>query len=228
MVDIVSGAGKGNDDLRLAHRRNAENRQTRNESPHSASIVAGRGLRYPGRVQTVEWRGSFFRFRVYPFDIQESELEPSKLLLEREVDFAGVAGAAAFLRQFAGDPFAARGLQAVLARVDTSSPVHELPDQWIERLAVHLHSGRVTVNEQVPRAPSGKATDGGGSPTPVRPLTRSSYQSSPSNQTALESTFPPQTSDEPAQAQALISAAKNGTPFCEECARAAAASGKNG
>lgn len=173
-------------------------------------------------MQTVERQGSFFRFRLRPFDPEDPGGGSSELLLERELTFGTPSAAAAFLRHFAHDPFAVRGLHSVLARLGPATSIHEMPDQWIERLAQHLAAGRVAVVEQVPRAPAGESSEvKGPSPASMPPPPRRAEtpQSAPEQD---KSTFA-HTSDEEAQAQALVDAAKNGTPFCEECAKAAAA-----
>lgn len=170
-------------------------------------------------MQTVERQGSFYRFRLHPFDPDDSGGRPSNLLLERVLKFGTPASAATFLRHFAVDPFAVRGLQSILERLGPWCSVHGTSDQWIELLAPFLASGRVVVVEQTPRAPAGESTKDAPSPPPMPPPLRRSGPTPPEPDPA---TFSP-SADEEAQAQALIEAAKNGTPFCEECARAAAA-----
>ena len=175
-------------------------------------------------MQTVERRGSFFRFRVRPFDPVDADAKPSDLLLERELVFGADGAAAAFLRNFADDPFALRGFQSVLAQLGDSGSVQEMRDQWIDRLARHLSSGRVTVVEQTPRSPGGKSTEGSQTASaPIPPPVPRRLEQAVPVVVPDPPTFSPATVDEEAQVQTLIKAAEDGTPFCEECAKAAAA-----
>ena len=191
---------------------------------HGNLIVAGQsGVRYPYAVQTVERQGSFFRFWARPFEHGKTPGPAADLLVERTLVFGSHASAAAFLRNFAGDSFAVRGLQSVVTQLSPVSGMQELAEQWIERLALLMVTGRVEVVEQIPRGTSAETTTRqAASPTPYVPR----RAEVPEPVEVVEApTFSASHADEEAQVKALVEAARHGTPFCEECAKAALADG---
>ncbi len=87
-------------------------------------------------------------------------------------------------------------------------------------LPVDLSRRRLRVAWLEHRVPSVAATDSAGSPAPMR-----AASSPPPQPAGPMSVLPDPPTELSPQAQTLIEAAKNGTPFCEECARAAELAG---
>src|SRR5882724_5247221 len=138
---------------------------------HCSHGHASLHLRYPGRVQTVERYGSLFQFRVRPFDAVDPKAKTSELIIVHDLEFSNHDAAATFLRKFSGNALAIRGLESIVLQAGGVRQFDELPEQWIDRLAPHLVSGRVVVAEQVPRAPAGDASEvPGPSPQPTPPV----------------------------------------------------------
>ena len=170
--------------------------------------------------------GISYRFRTTPFEAVEPASNPGEVLLERRLYFENNRAAAAFLRHFSTNPFAVGGFQNLLSQVGFGPRFDDQADGWIERLALTLVTGRVTVIEIVPKA---IATDSVARPAeraPITPPPRRKPADPPPEQPE-QSTFSVADADEEAQVQTLINAAQSGTPFCEACARAAAQAAKS-
>jgi hypothetical protein len=175
-------------------------------------------------VITVERHGSHYHFHVRPFEAYQTPLAQKTgpvLFTEHPLEFNSSAAAATFLRRFTGSPFAVRRLQSLLSGLGLDHVIHELPEQWIERLAPHLACGRVGVIQLVPHSPAGPSTEGRQAPAQTTPPPPRKDATPPPVEQPDAPTFADP--DEDAQVQTLVEAAQTGVPFCEACARAAAA-----
>ena len=171
--------------------------------------------------------GITYRFRTTPFEPSKPDAHSTDVLLERRLYFENNRAAIAFLRHFANNLFAVHGFQKLLSSIGLKRRFDEQQDEWMERLALSLVTGRITVIEIVPKDPAGDSTEGRPAPVVATPPPRRK-QADPPPEPVEAATFAPD-SDEAAQVQTLVAAAQSGTPFCEACARAAAAAqaGKN-
>jgi hypothetical protein len=175
-------------------------------------------------VITVERQGSHYYFRVRPFEPAHGTNPHSNSSLpftEHHLHFNSNASATSFLRHFASNPFAVQRFQILLVTLGVEAGFHGIAEHWVDRLAPQLANGRVTVIERVTLAPAGESTQGGKSAAQTTPPPRRKDTSSPPVEQPDAPTFAD--SDEDAQVQTLVQAAQSGAPFCEACARAAAA-----
>lgn len=174
---------------------------------------------------TVKRQGSHYYFQVRPVEPVAGEVHykgnPGGLSTTHELSFQNSAAAAAFLRHFAPDQYAVYQFQVLLSWLGLQQGLIEVPEQWIERLAPYLASGRVSVMELVPLAPANPDAQGRtNEATTTPPPKRKDPDPAPVEQQD-PATFADV--DEDAQVQTLVQAAQSGAPFCEACARAAAA-----
>jgi hypothetical protein len=125
-----------------------------------------------------------------------------------------------WLRQFKGDPAGMFAMRTFLWQGGTAWHLFGLSDdEVINQLAHLLTSGRIHVHTQA--RPAARAGGGASSasktqtsvPFPLTPQPKPTPQEKP--QAADPSTFP-MNLDGPAQANALMSAAAQGVPFCPE------------
>ena len=173
-------------------------------------------------MSTVVQYGISYHFRTAPFEVAaEPPANSADVLLERRLYFENNHAALAFLRPFSRNLFATREFHSLLARLGFGQRFNEQQDEWMERLALSLVTGRVTVIESVPKAPATESVERPPERMKTTPPPRRAQPSPPPEQPE-QSTFSAD-ADEPAQVQTLVAAAQSGTPFCEACARAAAA-----
>jgi hypothetical protein len=165
--------------------------------------------------------GISYRFRTTPFGPSEPPSNPAEVLLERRLYFENNRAALAFLRSFSTNPFAVRGFQTLLSGLGFHHRFDEPRDEWMDRLALSLVTGRVSVIEIVPKSTGSESSERPAERMPTAPPPRRK-QPEPPVEPVEPSTFAAD-SDEEAQVQTLVDAARSGTPFCEACARAAAA-----
>jgi hypothetical protein len=175
-------------------------------------------------VITVERQGSHFHFRVKPFEPMHgvgTNATLSGQFTEHHLQFNSHASASTFLRHFAGNPFAVHSFQSLLVRLGFEHGFHGVAELWVDRLALQIVNGRVAVIALVTLAPAGESTQGRQSQAQTTPPPRRKENSSPPVEQPEAATFVDP--DEEAQVQTLVQAAQSGAPFCEACARAAAA-----
>ncbi len=176
---------------------------------------------------TVQQHGITYRFRTRLYEGGDHLSSPYEILIERRIYFENTRAAVAFLRRFKDDAFAVRGFRQMLAKPGFGSTRRhdELVDDWMDHLALHLVTGRLAIIESIPRVPSSSSDERGGGTSVAPPVSRPAPRREPPPPLIEETeqlTFSSD-ADEEAQVQALVAAAQAGTPFCEPCARAAAA-----
>lgn len=143
--------------------------------------------------------------------------------------FGGEQQAFAFLRTLADEPRSLEVVRAVLAEVDPRADFTRAgPHALLLRLAREVARGTLCIAARPPRRvieiPAGAAGGGGGGGGAAA-QSQAAAQSSAAGEAGEASPAPkPEpaaaaetTTDEAAQAETLKEAAKNGTPFCEEC-----------
>ena len=151
-------------------------------------------------------------------------LGPYPPALARERVQSGALSTRNVLQRCLGDHYAMRMLRAQLTDALRDAQVPQLSDvAVIHRVASLVAQGRLHLRGPfVPlRAGGAVATVAEPAPSPAAPAPRSTARST-TTATAAEPSFAPN-ADPAALAATLTDAAKDGTPFCEECARAARA-----
>ena len=175
-------------------------------------------------VLTVQQHGITYRFRTRLYEAGDHLANPYEILIERRIYFENTRAAVAFLRRFSGNAFAVRGFRQMLSTPGFGSARRhdELADDWMDHLGLHLVTGRLAVIESIPRVPSGESGERSAPVVAVsRPAPRKEV--TPARVEEVEGATFAGDADEEAQVKTLIDAAQAGTPFCEACARAAAA-----
>ena len=140
------------------------------------------------------------------------------------IDFYDRQAGLRFLYRFRNDPIAIAQLRGLLYRHNLGADLCLLtPDEALSEMATLLYWGRVVVTEHVRTQLGVFNQDTQAAPAPA---SDSKAAPSPSPAAGPEDDAPTLPDNDGAkQAAALRDAAKSGVPFCEECAKAAAAAG---
>lgn len=143
---------------------------------------------------------------------------------------AGRHTALVWLRQFKGDPASMSGLRSMVHALHpaTLPPGFSNDEQVLEALSGLLSSGVLHVHSVPPpvtgyRDPAYVAAPAQAAPATRRPAPSQSSSSTAPVRAAEEADTFSSATDAAATAAVLRSAAESGVPFCEECAKAAAA-----
>jgi hypothetical protein len=133
--------------------------------------------------------------------------------------------AALWLKQFKADPISMAGLRSVMLQHGVGlSPRQTGDDKLLEEAAWLLSKGVLHVHRVPARRTAWNTgqTQASSSVAPASPRAAASQPAAPAKVAEEQDTFSSQT-DGAATAAVLRSAAANGVPFCEECAKAGAA-----
>jgi uncharacterized membrane protein len=142
----------------------------------------------------------------------------------REMRFGSADDALTWLRHLGyPDPDLMRQLRDVAAQFSEEPSDRLTDEQILQRVAVLLHTRRITVMGREHRTPSGQPAEAAPAAAPAFPLsertTRTASSSPPPPPPASDpSTFGPDSAAS-TQAAALVAAAAAGTPFCQECSK---------
>jgi hypothetical protein len=133
---------------------------------------------------------------------------------QKQLFFGIPVVAETFLRGFSNDRIATAGLSNLLAKIEGTVHSGPPPNDWIDRLASHLISGKLLASEV---APLPKGSGSASKPPKKEEAVPFARRAAPVDQAEPpeQSTF--SNSNERNQAGSLIAAAASGKPFCEVC-----------